>query len=318
MAVGQGRPAAHARRRAHEPPHPTRGVTSTVRRPACRAPCPRRSRQRPLARPRRHGGAGRRGLHLELVSLDAARGDRRGRDGRGPAAARGARLWWTARPESLWESLLRLLHVVVRHRGGAAVGRWWTPTECSWREADLWLVGTTALHEFDGDEHEKAPRRVNDRRRDRRRRQAGLRAPGIHRRETCIHRAVTDPRGRRPVARQAARPQPIRRVAQLLRDSLFTPAGRARLPPADPGCATPAATDDGGGRSPCRARQCAIRRHRRRAAAEGGGRSRHRMRPADVRCAATLRGRRTGWPRPRGITLGVRPLRQAVPRDFLE
>lgn len=68
--------------------------------------------------------------------------------------------------ESPFETLSRLLHVfcgievesqyVVLDEQGVEVAR-----------ADLWIVGTNGLPEYDGDEHEKAARRVKDRRRDR-------------------------------------------------------------------------------------------------------------------------------------------------------
>ncbi len=103
--------------------------------------------------------------------------------------------------------------------------------------ADLWLVGTTALHEFDGDENEKAPRRVVDRRRDRR----IDRADHVRRGYTAgdvIHRAVTV---LEDADRSLGRPHDPTRVREWylpLRDSLFTPAGRnaflQRIPTAPP------------------------------------------------------------------------------------
>ena len=70
------------------------------------------------------------------------------------------------RSESPFETLSRLLHVlcgievepqhVVLDEDGVEIAR-----------ADLRILGTNALPEYDGDEHEKAPRRVKDRRRDR-------------------------------------------------------------------------------------------------------------------------------------------------------
>lgn len=127
--------------------------------------------------------------------------------------------------ESAYETLLRLLHVlcgievqsqyVVRDEDGAEVAR-----------ADLRIVGTNALPEFDGDEHEKAPRRVKDRRRDR----AIERAQYVRRGYTAgdvLHRSVS-------VLRDAERslalphdPERIRPWLDELRKSLFSPSGQA-------------------------------------------------------------------------------------------
>jgi hypothetical protein len=140
------------------------------------------------------------------------------------------------RAESLWESLLRLLHVVC----DIEVEPQWELVDADGvlvARADLWLVGTTALHEFDGDEHEKARRRVSDRRRDRRVDRQGFVRRGYTGGDV-IHRAVT-------VLEDADRslgrdhdPARIREWHRLLRDSLFTPAGRIafleRIPVAPP------------------------------------------------------------------------------------
>jgi hypothetical protein len=127
--------------------------------------------------------------------------------------------------ESAYETLLRLLHVlcgievqsqyVVRDEDGFKVAR-----------ADLRIVGTKALPEFDGDEHEKSPRRVKDRRRDR----AIERAKYARRGYTAgdvLHRSVS-------VLRDAERslgllhdPERIRPWLDELRGSLFSPSGRA-------------------------------------------------------------------------------------------
>lgn len=71
---------------------------------------------------------------------------------RGAPALRQALRLVDARSESAYESLLRVLHVVcevevvpqheIRDDAGALLGR-----------ADLWLVGTTTIHEYDGGDH---------------------------------------------------------------------------------------------------------------------------------------------------------------------
>jgi hypothetical protein len=127
--------------------------------------------------------------------------------------------------ESAYETLLRLLHLlcgievesqyVVRDEDGNKVAR-----------ADLRIVGTNALPEFDGDEHEKAPRRVKDRRRDR----AIERAEYVRRGYTAgdvLHRSAS-------VVRDAERslglrhdPGRVRPWLDELRKSLFSPSGQA-------------------------------------------------------------------------------------------
>jgi hypothetical protein len=141
-----------------------------------------------------------------------------------------------ARAESLWETLLRLLHVscdvevepqwALRDETGYLLAR-----------ADLWIKGTTALPEFDGDEHEKAPRRVADRRRDRRIDEAGYTRRGYTAGDV-IHRAVTVLRDADRSLGRPHDPSRIRVWHELLADSLFTPGGRAaflaRVPAVSP------------------------------------------------------------------------------------
>ncbi|WP_322919558.1 hypothetical protein [Nocardioides renjunii] len=131
------------------------------------------------------------------------------------------------RSQSLWESLLRLVHVSC----GIDVEPQWTLTDGDGvfvADADLWLCGTTALHEFDGDEHEKAPRRVQDRRRDRRIERQGFTRRGYTAGDV-IHRAVTILEDADRALDRPHDPARIRLWHELLRDSLFTPAGRAAL-----------------------------------------------------------------------------------------
>ena len=170
-------------------------------------------------------------LNLELVSIDELAAIARTRRP-GSRRLRAALPLVDGRAESLWESLLRLLHVVC----DIQVEPQWQLVDADGvvvAQADLWLVGTTALHEYDGDEHEKAPRRVGDRRRDRRiDRQSFVRRG--YTAGDVIHRAVTILEDADRALGRPHDPTRIREWHRLLRDSLFTPAGRvaflARIP----------------------------------------------------------------------------------------
>ena len=149
---------------------------------------------------------------------------------------RRARALVDGRAESLWESLLRMLHVVC----DIEVEPQWPLTDADGilvARADLWVVGTTALHEYDGDEHEKAPRRVVDRRRERRVDREGYVRRGYTSGDV-IHRAVTILEDADRSVGRPHDPTRIREWHRLLKDSLFTPAGRtaflARIPVATP------------------------------------------------------------------------------------
>lgn len=145
----------------------------------------------------------------------------------GAASLRRALALADKRSESVYETLLRLLHVlcgidvepqyVVTDEDGVIVAR-----------ADLRIVGTNALPEYDGDEHEQAPRRVRDRRRDR----DIERAAHVRRGYTAgdvLHRSGS-------VLRDAERslgldhdPERIRPWFDELRKSLFTPSGQTEF-----------------------------------------------------------------------------------------
>jgi hypothetical protein len=81
------------------------------------------------------------------------------------------------RSESAMETVLRVLHVV----SGIAV----EPQREFWNDSrfvargDLWLVGTTTIHEYDGDEHLKVARQRRDLRRGRRLSDAGITRRGF-------------------------------------------------------------------------------------------------------------------------------------------
>ena len=129
------------------------------------------------------------------------------------------------RSESPYETLLRLLHVScgaevhpqfeLRDDDGDVFGR-----------ADLWVVGTDSIHEFDGDEHEKAGRRVKDRRRDRRIDKAGMVRRGYTAGD-LLQRPVTVLDDIDRALGRPHDPSRIRPWLDELRRSLFTAAGRS-------------------------------------------------------------------------------------------
>lgn len=145
---------------------------------------------------------------------------------RRPGAARLAEALARAdeRSESPYETLLRLLHVVcgvavepqseLRDDDGDLVAR-----------ADLWLVGTNSFHEYDGDEHEKGPRRVKDRRRDRRIDKAGRVRRGYTAGD-ILSRPVTILDDADRALGRPHDPSRIRAWHDELRRSLFSSAGR--------------------------------------------------------------------------------------------
>jgi hypothetical protein len=174
-------------------------------------------------------------LNLELVSIEeltAIATTRRP----GSRRLRAALTLVDGRAESLWESLLRLLHVLC----DIEVEPQWELVDADGivvARADLWVVGTVAFHEYDGDEHEKAPRRVGDRRRDRRVDRQGFVRRGYTGGDV-IHRAVTILEDADRSLGRPHDPTRIREWHRLLRDSLLTPAGRVaflgRIPVAPP------------------------------------------------------------------------------------
>ncbi len=165
-------------------------------------------------------------LHVGDVAreeLSAAAAPRR----RGAPALRRAIDWADPRSESAWETALRIFHRVceievepqheVFNQHGALVAR-----------GDLWLVGTTMFHEYDGGEHLERRRQVKDLRRVRR-----LDGESWSRRGFTSEDLVNRPIGilrdaDRTLGRQH-RPERIKAWYALLRESCFTPAGQRRL-----------------------------------------------------------------------------------------
>jgi hypothetical protein len=146
---------------------------------------------------------------------------------------RGARLLRRAidladgRAESAFEVLLRVLHdscgidvepqYEVFDEYGGFVAR-----------GDLWLVRTTTLHEYAGADHLTRPRQRRDLARGRR--VAGV--EWVRRGYTnveVLRQGVAILREADAAIGRAHRPERIRAWHELLRDSLFTPAGTARF-----------------------------------------------------------------------------------------
>jgi hypothetical protein len=143
---------------------------------------------------------------------------------RGRRALLAALPWVDGRAESPWETLLRLLHVVVGIDVEPQVEIWDEHGEFIAR-ADLEVVGTNSLHEFDGGHHRDAEQHRDDLRRERR-----LDASGHVRRGYTASDVVQRPLG---VLRDADHavgrehdPARIRPWLARLRTSLYTPSGR--------------------------------------------------------------------------------------------
>ena len=91
---------------------------------------------------------------------------------RGNRTLRSALALADSRSESPWESVLRLLH----HTLDAPVEpqrEIWTPDSELVARADLWLIGTTSIHEYDGEVHLERSQQQADLRRARRWTDAG-------------------------------------------------------------------------------------------------------------------------------------------------
>ena len=151
------------------------------------------------------------------------------------------------RSESPFETLSRLLHVlcgievepqyIVLDEDGVEVAR-----------ADLRIVGTNALPEYDGDEHEKAPRRVKDRRRDRAIESAGYVRRGYTSGD-ILYRGVTVLKDADRSLGRPHDPSRIRAWHDELQKSLFMPSGQrsfvARVHPRLPERRRPVPGGDG-------------------------------------------------------------------------
>lgn len=129
--------------------------------------------------------------------------------------------------ESAWEVLLRELHrvfevdVVQQHEVHDEQGRFVA-------RADLWLVGTRDLHEYDGEVHRDAEQHGQDLRRERALLRAGWRRRG-YTASDVMQRAVTILADVDAVLGRAHDPARVRAWHDMVRLSCFTSAGRARL-----------------------------------------------------------------------------------------
>lgn len=134
--------------------------------------------------------------------------------------------WADPRSESAWESMLRVLHAVcdveVRpqhevYDDGVFLAR-----------ADLWLVGTQVVHEYDGGEHRERIRQQQDLRRERRLGNNQWLRRG-YTSDDVLHRSVTILRDADLSLGRPHAPERTRAWHALLAESLFTPMGTARL-----------------------------------------------------------------------------------------
>jgi hypothetical protein len=131
------------------------------------------------------------------------------------------------RSESAWESLLRMLHTVcgievepqkVLHASdGSFVAR-----------GDLWIVGTRRFHEYDGADHLERRQQRKDLKRTGRIDRADHERRGYTSADV-LAQAVTILRDADEAVGRPHDPARIRAWHDLLRESLFTPAGMARF-----------------------------------------------------------------------------------------
>lgn len=165
-------------------------------------------------------------LHLGACTLSELH-EAAARRRRGAPLLRRALLLADGRSESAYESLLRVLHVVcgvpvkpqheVRDGGGVLVAR-----------GDLWIVGTTTLHEYDGGNHLARARQRRDLRRERAIGHATWTRRGYVK-EDVLTQGVGILRDADASLGRPHRPERIRAWHALLGQSLFTSAGTARL-----------------------------------------------------------------------------------------
>jgi hypothetical protein len=164
-------------------------------------------------------------LHLGDVTLDqlaAVAAQQR----RGAPRLRQAIALADERSESAMETVLRVLHVV----SGIAVEpqhEFWNGSRFVAR-SDLWLVGTTDIHEYDGDEHLKVLRQRDDLRRGRRLADAGITRRGF----TAADIADQPQQIIREACAATGQPFGMDMLEpwwDLWNDSTFSPLGRLRL-----------------------------------------------------------------------------------------
>lgn len=131
------------------------------------------------------------------------------------------------RAESAWECLLRLLHeacdvpVEPQHEVFSSDGDFVA-------RGDLWIRDTTTIHEYDGGVHRQKRRQRKDLARERRIGDTHWTRRGYTDQEV-LHQAVTILRDADRSLGRPHRPERVRAWHELLTESLFTPAGTARL-----------------------------------------------------------------------------------------
>lgn len=158
-----------------------------------------------------------------VAELETLAGTRR----RGAPRLRLALALCDARSESAWETLLRILHVVceIRVEAQHEVS---DETGLFVARGDLWLVGTKTLHEYDGGEHLKRKRQRQDLKRARRVGTVDWVRRG-YTSEDVLHQAASILRDADHALGRVHEPSRVRAWHRLLRDSMFSPAGTARL-----------------------------------------------------------------------------------------
>lgn len=129
--------------------------------------------------------------------------------------------------ESIFEGLLRVLHEVCGISVDPQV-ELFGPREELIARADLLLVGTKTLHEYDGADHLPRARQRRDLRRGRRLLSAGYQRRGFVR-EDVLNGGLGILRDADLAVGREHDPARVQAWYALLRDSLFTPSGTRRL-----------------------------------------------------------------------------------------
>lgn len=152
---------------------------------------------------------------LSELRLSAAR--RR----RGAPAVRQALTYADGRAESAWESLLRMFHQLcgVPVEPQFLIGRF---------RADLRIIGTTRLAEYDGEVHRDRAQHAHDLARERELQNLGWQRYG-YTSGALLHGGLSVLRDADGALGRRHEPSRIRPWHRALRESLYTAAGRARV-----------------------------------------------------------------------------------------
>jgi hypothetical protein len=130
------------------------------------------------------------------------------------------------RSESPFETLLRILHLICEVLVKPQHELWTDGRRVA--RGDLWLVGTETFHEYDGADHRSRDRHRADLRRDRDLDRAGWVRRGYTDLEV-LHRPVEVLRDADRTLGRVHDPARLEAWYALLRQSCFTPSGRALL-----------------------------------------------------------------------------------------